>query len=156
MAAPTGMEDRVGLERAYKAEVGLYDAGDTLYIAGTRDLGDWYDDLKIPFQATNKSWREREASMVLDAKPQLTRVVGHSLGGAVALDLQKRNPSLHSVTYGAPVLDINPFVHNERYRHMGDPVSAFDWGAESWLPPKGGHPHSYQDLAARWHDFPSV
>ena len=75
MVAPTGMEDRVGLERAYKAEVGLYDAGDTLYIAGTRDLGDWYDDLKIPFQATNKSWREREASMVLDANPQLTRVV---------------------------------------------------------------------------------
>ena len=94
--------------------------------------------------------------MVLDANPQLTRVVGHSLGGAVALDLQKRNPSLHSVTYGAPVLDINPFVHNERYRHMGDPVSAFDWGAESWLPPKGGHPHSYHDLAARWHDFPTV
>ena len=156
MEAPTGIEDRVGLERAYAAEVGLYDVGDTLFIAGTRDLHDWYDDMKIPFQATNKAWRAREASMVLDKNPKLTRVVGHSLGGAVALDLQKRNPTLQSVTYGAPVLDINPFVHNERYRHMGDPVSAFDWGAESWLPPKGGHPHSYHDLAARWHEFPTV
>ena len=108
MVAPTGMEDRDGLERAYKAEVGLFDAGDTLYIAGTRSVGDWLDDTKIPFGATNKSWRQREATMVLDANPQLTRVVGHSLGGAVALDLQKRNPGLHSVTYGAPVLDINP------------------------------------------------
>ena len=144
----------MGLDRAYATDVGLYSAGDTLYIAGTKSLHDAYDDLKIPIRATTQAERHREASMVLNSNPQLTRVVGHSLGGAVALDLEQRNSKLHSVTYGAPVLNFNPFSHSERYRHMGDPISGLDWGAESWLPPKGGNPHSYQELAARWHDFP--
>ena len=156
MVALSGLEDRTGLDRAYSTRKGLYEAGDTLFIAGTKSLPDAYDDLKIPFRATSQAERHREASLVLDANPKLARVVGHSLGGSVALDLQQRNPNLHSVTYGAPVLSFNPFASNERYRHTGDPISAFDWGAESWLPPKSGNPHSYQDLAARWHDFPTV
>ena len=154
--ALAGLEDRTGLDRAYADRKGVYQAGDTLYIAGTRDLQDAWGDLKIPVRATSQAQRYKDASLVLDANPKLARIVGHSLAGSIALDMQQKNPNLHTVTYGAPVLSFNPFANNERYRHTGDPISAFDWGAESWLPPKSGNPHSYQDLAARWHDFPTV
>ena len=99
MEALAGLEDRTGLDRAYADRKGVYEA-DTLYIAGTRDLQDAWDDLKIPIRATSQAQRYKDASMVLDANPQLTRVVGHSLAGSIALDMQQKNPNLHTVTYG--------------------------------------------------------
>ena len=53
-------------------------------------------------------------------------VVGHSLGGAVALKMQTR-------TYGAPVFDPLGMHPGDRYRSYGDPVSIFDRGAKSSL-----------------------
>ena len=41
----------------------------------------------------------------LKDNPQVKQVVGHSLGGAVALELQKQFPDLKSRTYGAPVFE---------------------------------------------------
>ena len=89
------MEDRQGLERAYADQHSTYVAGDTLYIAGTKFQGfqNVWDDLKIPFGMTNRSQRYEDASRVLKAMPQIKRVVGHSLGGAVALELQKPTPT---------------------------------------------------------------
>jgi pimeloyl-ACP methyl ester carboxylesterase len=81
--------------------------------------------------------------------PQIRRIVGHSLGGAVALELQKRNPNLQTVTYGAPVTSISG---GERYRELLDPVSIFDRGANMTLP-SGINPHSYNALGARYHEF---
>ena len=46
------------------------------------------------------------ADKVLKAKPNIITVVGHSLGGSVALKLQMNDPELKSRTYGAPVLDL--------------------------------------------------
>ena len=143
------MEDRKGLKEAYDLDSGVYTAGDTLYVAGTKSLRDAWDDLKIPFGQTSRSQRYEDAARTLKAMPQIRRVVGHSLGGAVALELQQANPGLKSVTYGAPVTSISG---GERYRHAGDPVAALDFGATTTLP-TGVNPHSYETLAARHHEF---
>jgi hypothetical protein len=108
------------------------------------------------------------AQKALAANPQTTCVVGHSLGGAVALQAPKDNPKLATRTYGAPVWD--PFGTDnkecgygifdrgtpggvERYRSFGDPVSFFDGSAHSSMPGKEAlsmsGPPAYQGLAAQ-------
>ena len=137
--------DSEGLDEAYSTSEGLYSAGDTLYIAGTKSAGDVLDDLSIPLGLTNTTQRHRDASMVLSANPQFSRLVGHSLGGAAALQLQKEHPELKTRTYGAPVASFSG--SNERFRHWGDPVAMLDLGATTTAP-RGLNPHSYGTLAA--------
>ena len=86
------MENRQGLAEAYKLDSGTYVAGDSLFLAGTKSARDVWDDLKIPFGMTNRTQRYEDASRVLKASPQVQRIVGHSLGGAVNLELQKTHP----------------------------------------------------------------
>jgi hypothetical protein len=47
---------------------------------------DMWDDLKIPFNMTKYSQRYQEANQMLHDNPQITNVIGHSLGGSVALE----------------------------------------------------------------------
>lgn len=158
--------DKEGLERAYGAEHNVYTRGDTLYVAGTqagklisgslpwnwgtgdfsKGAGDVWDDVsKIPFWGDiHASTRYQEAVKALKANPNIKRVVGHSLGGSVALQLQKDYPQLESVTFGAPVWD--PLGNDkksrgpnkvDRYRNYLDPVSIFDRSANNsikWNP----------------------
>ena len=60
-----------------------------MYISGTKDTQDIYDDFKIPFNQTSKALRYNNAIDLLDVNPDVTNFVGHSLGGATALELQK-------------------------------------------------------------------
>ena len=143
------MEDRQGLAEAYKLDSGVFPAGDTLYVAGTKSLRDVWDDLKIPFGLTNRTQRYEDASRTLKAMPQIRRVVGHSLGGAVTLELQKAHPELKTVTYGAPVISASG---GERHRALFDPVSMFDFGATTDLP-RGINPHGYGYAAHGYHSF---
>ena len=138
------MDDKTGLDEAYNTDEGTFTKGDTLYIAGTKSFGDVLDDLAIPLGMTNTTARHRDAALVLSANPRIKRVVGHSLGGAVALQLQKENPKLQAVTYGAPAFSLSGST--ERYRELGDPVAALDFGAISSLP-AGWNPHAYSRLA---------
>jgi len=140
------MEDRVGLDRAYARDDGVYVDGDTEYIAGTKSFGDAVDDLSIPLGMTNRTTRYRDASRTLVANPKIRRVVGHSLGGAVALQMQQDNPNLKSMTYGAPVFSFSG--SSERRRSLGDPISMFDFGARETAP-STYNPHSYQDIGNR-------
>ena len=110
-------DDAAGVDEAYSTSKGLYSAGSTLFIAGTTSLGDVADDLSIPLGLTSTTARHRDASMVLAASPQFSTLVGHSLGGAVALQLQTENPELNTRTYGAPVASTAP--SSERFRHWG-------------------------------------
>jgi hypothetical protein len=161
--------DAEGLARAY-AQGDAYTHGTTTYIAGSHTARDWWDDVtKIPFWGdSHKIYRMQQAQKAMAANPQTTRVVGHSLGGSVALQLQKDNPKLASRTYGAPVWDpgglddrgygtLDKAMGNpgavERYRSFGDPVSFFDGSATSTMPGKeafsGSGPHAYDGIASR-------
>ena len=79
-------------------------------------------------EGLNKAYND----LVESGKP-IDRIVGHSLGGSVALQMQKDHFVPQSRTFGAPVVDLKPFhrFYNkaERYRHPLDPVSIFDRGA---------------------------
>ncbi len=141
------LADREGLDRAYADQRKVYMTGDTLFVAGTSSLGDVADDLALPFGLTKGTQRFIDAERVLKANPKIRCITGHSLGGAVSLELQRIHPELKTRTYGAPVVSM---TKGERYRSNGDPVSAFDWGATTTAPTTL-NPHSYQDLAAKIH-----
>lgn len=127
----TSTIDRQYLDKAYSKQKGLYQKGNTLYVAGTKSLTDVLDDTLIPLQKTEMSHRYHDALAHLKKHPDVERVVGHSLGGAVALQLDKDKPygvGYKTRTYGAPVFDMEG-IRGERYRNPGDPVSIFDIGA---------------------------
>ena len=65
--------------------------GKTMYIAGSHTSKDWYDDdTKVPdWGDLRQSTRYQAATKALKENPQATHVVGHSLGGSVALQLEK-------------------------------------------------------------------
>ena len=108
------ISDEEGLKRAYEAKDGLYQHYNKLFIAGTKDWpGDAIDDLKLPFDDTlNKTKRGRDADAYYRSHHEIDTVIGHSLGGAVALSLEKTykkqdgNPYgiIQSKTFGAPVI----------------------------------------------------
>ena len=84
------MEARVGLDEAWGLESGpAAPEEDTLYAAGTDNLRDVWDDLKIPAGLAHYADRHQQADKVLDASPHIRKVAGHSLGGAVAIELAK-------------------------------------------------------------------
>ena len=162
--------NQMGLDRAYKNSKGILPyiepEGDTLYIAGTQNAQDVYDDvMNVPFWGDmKKAERYKTAEVYLNSNPQIKRLVGHSLGGSVVLALQKNNPerNYEVVTYGAPVIvGLDPFRDNkfkvQRYKHTGkeglsDPISAFDMGAKI-TPINNENPltlHSYKGYVYNW------
>jgi hypothetical protein len=134
--------DEKGLQRAYADGATAYDPETgALYIAGSHTARDFFDDVtKIPLYDTWRSERYGEAARayndLLAAGKPVKKLVGHSLGGSVALDLGGR-VGVPTRTYGAPVFDPVPRSTRrnkpERFRHPLDPVSIFDRGA-SWGP----------------------
>ena len=82
-----------GLSKAYNNHNKVHVDNDTLYIAGTSNLRDVYDDItKIPIWGSIKdSQRYKDAKTVLDLNPNITNLVSHSLGSSVALELEKDN-----------------------------------------------------------------
>lgn len=148
------MTDKEGLERAYNTKEGLFIFGDRMYIAGSKSLNDWKDDImRIPaWGDSRKIQRYQDARKALLDHPEVTHLSGHSLGSSVALQLQKDYRHIQDTrAYGSPVLDITPHIgppqeRVERYRSYGDPVSMFDFKANSSLP-TSLNPHDYGDLA---------
>ena len=126
--------DVEGLHEAYNRQTHLYIHGDTIYIAGTdpTDLQDDVDDLGIPLFKTAKSLRYKNAIDVLDVTPDIKNIVGHSLGGATALELQNnsKDKKYNVNTYGAPVATESTIIGN-RYRNQYDPMSMMDNGAQT-------------------------
>ncbi len=117
------LKDRVGLDRAYADPRKVYMEGDSMYVAGTSSLGDVADDLALPLGLTKGTQRYIDAERVLQSNPKIRRVVGHSLGGAVSLELQRARPELETRTYGAPAVSMTT---GERYKSASDPVSFLD------------------------------
>jgi len=129
--------DKWGLDLAYTMPNGVFTQGSTMYIAGTKSARDVADDLLIPLGLTAHGQRYADAEAHL--KPSITRVVGHSLGGSVALELASKH-GLESEVYGTPVLSLAPSA--KRHRHNWDPISMFDRGASSTSSPSW-NPHGY-------------
>ena len=158
LANPNGAsfkQDEEGLKNAYndKTSTGVYYDPNTRteYVKGSVTGRDWYDDFtKLPFGNTRDAERYQQADKAYEdlqaSGTPVDRVVGHSLGGSVALEMQKNHGIPQSRTFGAPVLDLNSFGHPERYRHPLDIVSILDRSA-TWGPFSGVNPlstHSYE------------
>ena len=155
----TFKQDEEGMNAAYgyRSYPGAaYDENtQTLYVAGSDSWRSWYDDFRnIPAWGDLKdSERYKQAERAYEDLTRnqgkyVRRVVGHSLGGSVALELAKNKGIEVSRTFGAPVLDPNPFHRGnvERLRHPLDPVSVLDRGA-SWGSVMA-YPHSYTGFQA--------
>ena len=120
------ISDSEGLKRAYEAKDGLYQHYNKLFIAGTKDFHeDHLDDLKLPFDDTlNKTKRGRDADAYYRSHHEIDTVIGHSLGGAVALSLEKTykkqgdNPYgiIQSKTFGSPTVSGN--ISNPLFKNI--------------------------------------
>ena len=145
--------DKEGLDKASATTDKLYVNGDTMYVAGTSYWQDVWDDFKIPFGKTSQAQRYKDADALLGKNPQVSNLVGHSLGGASVLELQKNHSekTFKTNTYGAPVVSWTTpdNVNNHRYRNYGDPISIFDRGAESRV--KGDAVKQYGIAAAEFY-----
>ena len=90
----------------------------------------------------------------LKNRGEIDTVVGHSLGGSVALEIQSnfKDRISKSRTYGAPVFNLlgSDSEHAERYRHWLDALSMFDRSAKKsfkWNPfDSVSLTHDYNDL----------
>ena len=80
------------MKNTYEANDGLYQHYNNLFIEGTRDFPtDHIDDLKVPFDGTlHKTKRGRDADLYYRPHHEIDEVIGHSLGGSVALALEKQ------------------------------------------------------------------
>lgn len=137
------------LDHAYESPDGIWIQSDTAYIAGTRlgwpfdsatDHWDWPRNVYIPLGTVESLPRYEKLQQYLSLYPEINHLVGHSMGGSVALVAARNNPALTAKTYGAPNISL-PWQGGDRHRDIFDPISILDTGAE-W---DGGisKPHSY-------------
>ena len=109
--------DEEGLKLAYETKHGLYQHYNKPFIAGAKHFPrDHTDDLNLPLDDTlNKTKRGRDADAYYRSHHEIDTVIGHSLGGAVSLALEKQykkecnNPYgiIQSKTFGVPVVNGN-------------------------------------------------
>ena len=158
----TFLTDTQGLKLAYESPNRIYRNGSILYIAGTKDPIDFYDDLKLPFYQTRNTKRYKDVDKLIkddaieiDGKKHygITDVISHSLGSAVGQQINNDNGNIfRSRSYGSPFVSTQKPEDtgtNLRIRKAGDPVSMFDRGSitlnRGTLDPLQNH--SYQDIA---------
>ena len=105
------LEDRQGLKNAYASPSGLYSTGKTLYISGTtgkdgsitRDILD--DLIHLPTRNAEQTEKYKDVMNYLKNNPQITRLVSHSLGSAVANTLNENFPNrFQTTTYATPAI----------------------------------------------------
>ena len=158
----TFLTDTQGLRLAYESPNRIYRNGSILYIAGTKDPIDFYDDLKLPFYQTRNTKRYKDVDKLIkddaieiDGKKHygITDVISHSLGSAVGQQINNDYGNIfRSRSYGSPFVSTQKPEDtgtNLRIRKAGDPVSMFDRGSitlnRGTLDPLQNH--SYQDIA---------
>ena len=128
-------KNKLGLDKAYESDKSFYIDGDTLYIAGTKGLKDWYDNFtKLRFGLTKHSDRYKDAENALRENPQVKNLVSRSLGSSVAVELTKQHPEKNlelKALYASPFIDFGSKTHENRFRHKYDPISMLDQGAKT-------------------------
>ena len=138
------LEDRQGLKNAYSSPSGLYKTGKTLYISGTtgkdgsitRDILD--DLIHLPSRSAERTEKYKDAIKMLEQSPEITRLVGHSLGSAVANTLDQNFPNRFDTTvYATPAVKPKRKKGEKQdprhrdFRNPNDVVSALDGYAET-------------------------
>ena len=157
----TYLTDTQGLRLAYESPDRIYRNGSQLYIAGTKDPIDFYDDLKLPFYQTRNTKRYKDVdkfiqddAIEIDGKKHygITDIISHSLGSAVGQQINNDYGNIfRSRSYGSPFVSSQrpeDTGTNLRIRKSGDPVSMFDSGSitlnRGTLNPLQNH--SYHDI----------
>jgi hypothetical protein len=156
----SGLSDEEGLRRAYASPDNIYVDGDRMYVAGTTPsplgdslastvrntrefIQDWTDNIeKLPLNLTKATKRYQQAYRALVKNPQVTTLIGHSLGGAVVNEMGVSEPDKYKTrSYSAPVFrwDLPNDENHQRFRTLGDPVASMDRWAnvvkkDSWNP----------------------
>jgi len=156
----SGFSDAEGLRKAYASPDNVFVDGDHMYVAGTTvspigdDLAstvrntrefiqDWTDNIeKLPLNLTKATKRYQQAYRALVKNPQVTTLIGHSLGGAVVNEMGVSEPEKYKTrSYAAPVFrwDLPNDENHQRFRTIGDPVASVDrWAKtvqkQSWNP----------------------
>ena len=158
----TFLTDTQGLRLAYESPDRIYRNGSQLYIAGTKDPIDFYDDLKLPFYQTRNTKRYKDVDKFIkdgtievdgEKLTGITDIISHSLGSAVGQQINNDYGNIfRSRSYGSPFVSgqrPEDTGTNLRIRKSGDPVSAFDNATinlnRSSLNPLDNH--SYADIA---------
>ena len=133
------IDDVEGLKTAYANNTGLFRSGNTLYISGTggksgigNKVNDIFSDIfLIPTHNLQFSDKYRDVMNELEKNPDVTRLVGHSLGSSVLQEINNRNNQKYiTTTYNAPFIAFgnrggkNP--HHLRFSNRGDVISALD------------------------------
>ena len=156
----SSLSDVEGLRRAYDSPDNIFVDGDTMYVAGTTPsplgdslvstvrntrefIQDWTDNIeKLPLNLTKATKRYQQAYRALVKNPQVTNLVGHSLGGAVVNEMGVSEPDKYKTrSYSALVFrwDLPNAKNHLRFRTLGDPVAMMDRWAntikkDSWNP----------------------
>jgi len=153
------ISDQDGLQQAYGSSDGLFHdtRTNTLYIAGTRNMGHVGEWWKIPAFKVKDSDIYSKTENYLKDHPEIENLIGHSYGGSVALQFQKNDNKYKTRTYGAPVFDPiprNPFHSPQRYCNRYDPVCAADMGAEKQNYLNFNlNPHSYYNTSKHYQRY---
>ena len=138
----TFLTDTQGLRLAYESPDRIYRNGSQLFIAGTKDPIDFYDDLKLPLYQTQqtKGYKDvdkfiKDGTIEVDGKKLtgITDIINHSLGSAVGQQINNEYGDIfRSRSYGSPFVSTQrpeDTGTNLRIRKAGDPVSMFDSGS---------------------------
>ena len=130
-----------GIKKAYASKEGYFKDGNKLFIAGTRDMQDVMDWVKIPTFNFKESKIYKNIEPIFKEDKNIDYVVGHSAGGSAALELEnnfKKDRQITSVTYNAPVFErgdpdkvFNEDMRPLRFAISFDPVSMFDMNAQT-------------------------
>ena len=108
------IDDVEGLKTAYANNTGLFRSGNTLYISGTggksgfcSKVNDVFSDIfLIPTHNLQFSDKYRDVMNELEKNPDVTRLVGHSVGPVRVLqEINNRNNQKYiTTTYNAPFI----------------------------------------------------
>ena len=148
-----------GLSKAYSDPTGLYQEGDTLYVAGTRNMKDVSQWPNIPTYKTENIDIYKRMDEYLKNNPNINTIIGHSAGGASVLKKARQDNKYTTITYGAPVFDLDMINKHgvirrtNRYANFFDPVAMFDFGANRSFIPKSINPHTASNSYRRNNNF---
>ena len=134
------IDDVKGLKFAYGRDTGIFVDNNTMYISGTggkdgigSKVNDVFSDIfLLPTHNTQFSQKYQDVVKELEKNPNVNRLVGHSLAGAVIQEINNKNNNKYvSTVYGSPFINLrggggakNP--RHLRFRNSNDVISMLD------------------------------